>query len=218
LAENGYTSHALDLKGHGDSPGPLSGAGISDYVRDVESVVDGLEEPPVIVGHSMGGFVAQHFLTRRRTRGAVLLASVPTHGVAPAAIRVARRHTAAFLKANVTLTLHHIVKDHDRAKDILFSPDTPHHHSQKHVERLQNESYVAFLGMMLRRPKPYLVKDPVLVLGAAHDGLFTPSEVHATATAYGTDATIIDDIGHNMMLDTRWEEPAEKVVGFIDSL
>jgi pimeloyl-ACP methyl ester carboxylesterase len=218
LAENGYTSHALDLRGHGDSPGPLAGSSITDYVEDLEAVVGDLDEEPVIVGHSMGGFVTQHFMMRNRARGAVLVASVPIHGAAPATVRVAKKHTAAFVRSNLTLHLGHIMKDHDRAKDLLFSPDTPHEHSHKHVQRTQNESYVAFLGMLFKRPKPHLVKDRVMVIGAEHDGLFRPDEVRSTATAYGTDATIIDATGHNMMLDTRWEEPAEHVVDFLDTL
>lgn len=218
LADRGYTTHALDLRGHGKSPGPLRGAGIRDYVDDVRTVADSLDEQPIIVGHSMGGFVTQHYLSKNRARGAVLVASVPHSGVIPATTRVARKHPGAFLRSNATLNLGPIVDDHDRAKSLLFSPHTPHEHSHPHVQRVQDESYLAFVGMMFSRPKPKHVSDPLLVIGAGHDAIFSPDEVRRTAEAYGTTATVFDGIGHNMMLDTRWEEPAATVAEFLDTL
>jgi pimeloyl-ACP methyl ester carboxylesterase len=50
---------ALDLPGHGKSPGPGK-TRIADYAADVVALLDALEIPQaVIAGHSMGGGVAQ---------------------------------------------------------------------------------------------------------------------------------------------------------------
>ncbi len=187
-------------------------------MNDVRAVADSLDEQPIIVGHSMGGFVTQHYLSQHRARGAVLVASVPHGGVIPATARVARKHPGAFLRSNATLSLGPIVDDHERAKSLLFSPHTPHEHSHRHVQRVQDESYLAFVGMMFSKPKPKQVSDPVFVIGAGHDAIFSPDEVRRTAEAYGTTATVFDGIGHNMMLDTRWEEPAGAVADFLDTL
>ena len=64
FAEHGYTSHALDLRGHGKSEGAnrLRWTGITHYVSDVEHVVDQLDKAPVLIGHSMGGLVVQKYL------------------------------------------------------------------------------------------------------------------------------------------------------------
>src|SRR3712207_1203420 len=49
----------LDLRGRGDSAKPDSGYGLETHARDVIRVLDHLRlESAVIVGHSMGGFVA----------------------------------------------------------------------------------------------------------------------------------------------------------------
>ena len=58
LAERGWSSHAVDLRGHGQSPGPVDGATMSDYADDVAAVADGLPALPVVMGWSMGGLVA----------------------------------------------------------------------------------------------------------------------------------------------------------------
>lgn len=218
MADRGYTTHALDLRGHGSSPGPLRGARIRDYMEDVHAVVESLDDEPVIVGHSMGGFVTQHYMSRYRARAAVLMASVPNHGVIPATLRVARKHPGAFLRSNARLNLGPLVDDKHRAKALLFGPHTPDEHAHKHVHRVQDESYRAFLGMMFTRPNPKHVQDPVYVIGAEHDAIFAPEEIHRTADAYGTTATVFEGIGHNMMLDTRWEEPAEAVTDFFETL
>lgn len=218
LADRGYTSHALDLRGHGRSPGSLRRASIRDYVNDVRTVAQSLAERPVIVGHSMGGFVTQHYLSRFRARAGVLMASVPNHGVLPATVRVARRYPGAFLRANATLNLGPIVDDPGRATSLLFAPQTPDEYAQRYVHRVQDESYLAFVEMIFMRPKPKQVRDPLFVIGAGNDAIFTPKEIHRTAEAYGTTATMFEGVGHDMMLDTRWEEPAACVTDLLDTL
>jgi len=55
----GWSVYALDLPGHGDSPGPGQPT-IAGYRQAVEAWMDGLGLPPVVVvGHSMGGAIAQ---------------------------------------------------------------------------------------------------------------------------------------------------------------
>ena len=60
FAGAGYRAIALSVRGHGNSPAtkPLSSCSVADYVQDVRSVADGLPTPPVLIGHSMGGFIA----------------------------------------------------------------------------------------------------------------------------------------------------------------
>jgi len=58
LAERGWSSWALDLRGHGASPGDLSRASMTDYADDVTTLTRELPRPPVLVGWSMGGLAA----------------------------------------------------------------------------------------------------------------------------------------------------------------
>ncbi len=74
LAERGWSSHAVDLRGHGESEGSVDGATMSDYADDVTAVVDGLPETPIVVGWSMGGLVAIMVAARGRARACVGLA------------------------------------------------------------------------------------------------------------------------------------------------
>ena len=59
LAEQGWPSFAVDLRGHGSNDSTdLSQAGMADYALDVRAVVEYIRRPPVVMGWSMGGLVA----------------------------------------------------------------------------------------------------------------------------------------------------------------
>ncbi|HEX3811029.1 MAG TPA: alpha/beta hydrolase [Rhizomicrobium sp.] len=83
--KKGYRVLAPTLRHHdgGRPPRSLGTTSIKDYVRDIETVLDGLEEPAVLVGHSMGGLIAQMIAARRDVRATILLAPSPPWGVLP---------------------------------------------------------------------------------------------------------------------------------------
>jgi pimeloyl-ACP methyl ester carboxylesterase len=54
-----HTVLALDLPGHGGHPSPPDTVILEDYVNSVLNEVRASKEPPILVGHSSGGFVAQ---------------------------------------------------------------------------------------------------------------------------------------------------------------
>jgi pimeloyl-ACP methyl ester carboxylesterase len=58
LADLGWSSWALDLRGHGESePVDLSATRMADYVDDVRAAARRLARPPALLGWSMGGLV-----------------------------------------------------------------------------------------------------------------------------------------------------------------
>jgi len=78
LAQNGYASYALDLLGHGDSPKPKSRAYHIDWVFEhflhwMTSLR--LTEPAIVIGHSLGGYIALEYARRFSawTRGLILV-------------------------------------------------------------------------------------------------------------------------------------------------
>jgi pimeloyl-ACP methyl ester carboxylesterase len=59
LADRGWPTYALDLRGHGASPQcDLSRTTMQDYADDVISFARQLAEQPILIGWSMGGLVA----------------------------------------------------------------------------------------------------------------------------------------------------------------
>lgn len=218
FADLGYVSYAIDLTGHGESHGNLRKTLIAHYVSDVRKLAMELPAEPVIIGHSMGGLVTQNYLARYRARAGVLMAPVPTRGAIGATLRVVRRHPKAFVRANVTWNLGPIVDEPERAIDLLFGPDMDHVLARDYALRLQDESFPAYLEMILAPPKPSKLRDPIIVLGAKNDRIFSVAEVRATARAYGTNATIFDRMGHDMMLEPGWRLPAQTIADWLARL
>lgn len=84
----GYSVHTPALRHHdvdpGAAPEPALGAtSLRDYCADLTSLIDTLDQPPVLVGHSMGGLLAQILTAQGRARASVLLCSACPRGVFP---------------------------------------------------------------------------------------------------------------------------------------
>ena len=93
LAHLGWSSYAVDLRGHGRSPGPVDGASMMDYADDVAEVAAGLSETPVVIGWSMGGLVALMFANRGLDRACVALAPSAPATERDARVEIRRAHS-----------------------------------------------------------------------------------------------------------------------------
>ena len=218
FAQHGYAAHALSLRGHGNSEGrrKLRWTRIADYVEDVENAVRKLPVPPVLIGHSMGGFIIQKYLENNSAPAAVLLASAPPTGVLPSTLRIAQRHPISFARANLTLSWLPLMSTPNIVREAMFSDDLPDEQVLSYAKQLQDESFLAFLDMFaFNPPKPEMVKTPLLVLGGAKDNFFRPSEIEATAQAYHAPHEIFPNMAHDMMLDTRWQTSADRILSWL---
>lgn len=75
LAARGRTSVAAMLPGHDTMPGDLAVLGLSDYVDALAEQYAAAGRPPCIMGHSMGGLLAQLLAVRVQPQALVLLAT-----------------------------------------------------------------------------------------------------------------------------------------------
>ena len=98
FAQNGWEVYALSLRGHGESDGGIRWASGANYVADVAGVVEQIGRPPILIGHSMGGYVVQKYLEAHDAPAGVLLASIPPQGILGFTLRIARQHPVALLK------------------------------------------------------------------------------------------------------------------------
>ena len=215
FAQHGFAAHAVNLRGHGESEGRkgLRWTRIADFVEDVANAVRQLPGPPVLIGHSMGGFVVQKYLEDYDAPGAVLLSSPPPVGLWGTTLRIARRRPFVFARVNLRLSLLPVIATPELAREAFFSADLPDEPLLVYWKLMQDESYRAFLDMVaLDLPKPAKVKTPLLVLGVARDNMLAPSQIEATARAYRTQSEIIPDVAHNSMLETRWQTVADRIL------
>jgi pimeloyl-ACP methyl ester carboxylesterase len=82
----GYKVHTPTLRYHDCGERPpreLGTTSVLDYASDLAALLDTLPAPPVLIGHSMGGLLAQMLAAKRPVAALVLLAPSPPWGVLP---------------------------------------------------------------------------------------------------------------------------------------
>ena len=93
--ERGYLAHTPTLRHHelpsDEGATKVAALSLRDYTDDLVALVNSLDSPPLLVGHSMGGLLAQ--LVAARTRHAGLVAACPSSaagilGTTPTALRM----------------------------------------------------------------------------------------------------------------------------------
>ena len=220
FADKGYRALAVNLRGHGGSATskPLRKCSIADYVDDVASVADTLQARPVVIGHSMGGFVVQKYLESHEAPAGVLVASFPPGGSAGMTLRRMKRHPWLSIKAAITGKQLPGLNTPKLAREAFFCSHTPESEVLRCAAQLQEESSNALLETVFpNRLKPERVTTPLLVLGAESDGGVTPNEVRATARAYRTEAEFFPDMGHDMMLEPGWAAVAQRIHTWLET-
>lgn len=220
FAKKGFRACAVSLSGHGGSPGRerLDWLSIADYVRDLEQAVKTVGGDPVLVGHSMGGFVVQKYLERAEAPGAVLMASVPPQGLLSASIALAFSNPGLF--TDINSMMHRGRASLATLQHSLFAGPVAPDELQTYYRLMQPESQRAMWDMTFF-DLPRLARErcpPLLVLGAESDILVPPAQVEQAAQAYGTQAEIYPGMGHLMMLEVHWQKVADRIIKWLRKL
>ena len=210
-AEAGHLAYAVSLTGHGGSGGSLLSAHVDSYVDDVLRTAASLPSQPVIVGHSLGGLVVQRAVARYPARGAVLVAPIPARPGVGTLASIARQFPADAAKIMVGGSL-------PMRPEYLFNnlePET----AAAYSTLCGKESPLAQFQVLLHKPGPMPKGGaPVLVHGTPNDALIPIADVRDTARRFGAELIEFPGMGHDMMLDGGWQEPAEAMLGWIDAV
>jgi pimeloyl-ACP methyl ester carboxylesterase len=80
-----------DVQAIREDPSALEGLGLEEVIDHYDAIVRGLDEPPIIIGHSFGGLVTQILLDRGLGAAGVGVSASPFRGIvalAPSTVRV----------------------------------------------------------------------------------------------------------------------------------
>lgn len=219
FADKGFETVSFSLRGHGGSGGRQlrNLASIDDYIEDLEEVIDTLGQIPVLVGHSMGGYIVQKYLERHRAEAAILMASVPPEGLiaSNAIMAMAQPDLYCHMAWLQAIGPHTFLRE--RLGRAMFSPDIAEDEGMIYFGRLETESQRALMDMMGVNPI-FLSADRVpamLVIGARDDEIIQSELIHHTAKRYHADYALIDGIHHAMMLDKNWEKVADTMLEWL---
>lgn len=214
FATLGYRCYAPSFRGHGGSDGQrsLDSFGIQDYVADMASLARDLDTPPLLVGHSMGGFVAMKYAESCPVAGLALLASVPPGGLIGPSMSLAAWNPMLMFELGMAQAGAQSAVGLNGLRQALFSDRVSPGKAAQYMPRMGGESSRAVAEMHgTVRVDPTRLKGriPICVLGAREDGLIPPAFVRSTARQLGVEAAILDRTGHGMMLDDSWQTTAD---------
>ncbi len=207
----GRDVYALDLPGHGRSPGPGRDA-IVGYAEVVEAWAQALELPPfVLAGHSLGGAVALTCALRHpeRLAGLILAATGARLRVHPDILGAARGHMAEVGA---------------RLVEWVHGPRATPAEKRQYLRHLLAVDTEVMYGDWLAcdrfdvRQQLAAIDTPTLILAGVQDIMTPPLYASFMAERIpGADLTWIESAGHMLML----EQPAlvaGAITGFLDRL
>lgn len=218
FARAGYDGEAVSLRGHGGSQGHerLAEASLADFIDDAEAAASQMAAPPVVIGHSMGGAVAQYLAARRRLAGLALLCSVPPSGLGTVMLHMSAVAPDFLWQVGILQTLGPKSVDPSVIHRALFQPSTPLSHSRPYQSRLQDESRRVSMDLMgwVRPPVPQPAP-PVLVAGGGDDTFIPVSALRETASYWDADLAVLPGLAHGVMLDHGWEQAATAILDWL---
>ncbi|MFI6876129.1 alpha/beta hydrolase [Streptomyces sp. NPDC050400] len=212
----GWPGEAATVREVRAVPGGLAALGLDDLTEHYAGIVRSFDTAPVIVGHSVGGLVAQQLITSDIGRAAVAIAPVPVNDVPVNDV------PAVPGEGLVTLTpeqFHHFVANTLSAADA----------GRLHEAFAVPTSYrlLTDLGRPAGPRGPAAVADvgrsargPLLLVSGQEDRLVPDAATRAVYKLYGDTAAVTDlkqfaNRAHSLVVDDGWRSVADHVLGWL---
>jgi pimeloyl-ACP methyl ester carboxylesterase len=215
MERRGFTVHAPTLRHHGPpneadvwgNAQQVTNVGLLDYVADLAELVDTMDSPPIIVGHSIGALLAQLLAARRPNKGVILLGAAPAAGM------------FAFYPSMVRLWMRYLPQWLSRAPmyPVSWNPwanlicnAQPRELQESYYATLCAESGKAYFEMALwfldrkraARVHYDAINSPVLAIAGSRDMCTVPRISRVTAEKFGAHGTYVELEGSDHMMTT----------------
>lgn len=217
----GFQCHSPAYRHHDnlcseDALAHLVGTSIADYVEDTAGFVKNLGEAPILVGHSLGGVVAQKIAAMGLARAIVLLNGSVNWGILPTTNQ--ERDLGRMLMSSGPFWEGTLLPDFETmAKFGLNRLDLSEQH--RVFDRLGPESgrvmfelfFWIFDDNQTTRIDYDRITCPVLMISGSDDRAIPPSTARLIAKRHGSQATFHEaqGYGHYLTLEPGWEKIAE---------
>ena len=231
--ERGYSPVSPGWPGDGATPeatranpGQVAGHGIGEVVAHYKAAIAELESPPIVIGHSFGGLIAQRLLGDGVAKAAVAIDPAPIKGVLllpPSALRVASialRNPANATRA-VSLSAAQFRYGFGNA---LSAEESTALYERWAIPSPGKPLFEAALANLLPR-SPAKVdtaagRGPLLITAGGRDHTVPATISKQTAKLYAKSASVTDlrefpDRGHSLTIDAGWREIADAVLAWL---
>lgn len=217
FAERQYPSYAPDLIGHGSCTEPIRTAGIHDYVADIRHFLERVvlvchSAPPIVIGHSMGGLIAQKVAEGGDVAATVLVTTAPPHGIAyrpGGALDITLGDLVAAF-SSLLITGESLPLSRSFVASVFADPERSAAVIDRFVSSRFAESPVALKELLLGEiaVSPSAINAPLLVVGAGKDRVIHPDIAGEVAAFYGAPLMTMHQLGHACIMEAGWEATA----------
>lgn len=223
----GYEVLTPALRYHAGATPPeaLGTTSLGDYAADLEKLIAGLDAPPVLIGHSLGGLLAQMLAARTPVAATVLLAPSSPWGVPPSTLFEIGAAQGLMLKVgfwarslepNYAVAAAHSLDrfpESERAK--IFARFVP--------ESGRATFEVLHWGLDMRRASEVdtrKVTCPLLFMTGEGDRISPPGTVARTAALYGDQASyeILPGMSHWLVGEPGWEGVCGRALAWLEEI
>lgn len=219
LEKMGIISYAMSLRGHGESEKPrfLRWTGKKAYMEDISVAIQQIGQPMVLIGHSMGGWLVQHYAKKYTewVKGVIPLCAPPPWGVIGIVSRLMLTFPLTFLKLNLKLNVQEFLGTRREFAHWMLSRSY-HKGMERWFQLIGPESYLIFLQMLFQQPNFKSIIVPVRVIGGQWDRCFSPSDVDALAKQYAADLIILNGPHDLMLIQDLCEKLAYQIRDFLE--
>jgi pimeloyl-ACP methyl ester carboxylesterase len=222
FAARGHPSYALNLRGHHGSR-PVADMGtvsVMDYVADVRDAARGVSQRHdgarvILVGHSMGGLIAQKAAESLAPEALVLLSSAPPRGVLLFSWPLVRRQTK---HVPAMLASRPIIAD-PADNTALFLNRLSAGEALELAPRWTATSGRAGREMTLGSiaVDSHRITCPVIVVAGADDVAIPPRIQRKIAKKYAAPFRLYDGHAHFLIWEPGWERIAGDVAAWLDA-
>lgn len=219
FASRGYDAYAFSLRGHGNSSGRerVKQARMEDYYADLCHTVKSIAQPVVLIGHSLGGMLAQKYLEDHVSPAAVFVCTPSAKDMKDTSFAVLRRFPWPMLKFIITSNPDHLYHSKDFCSQVLFGGDTSPT-AQKIIQRLmqQSESGKVIKDSLSFKAQPPAQQIPTLIVGGEADGSILPDSYKECARIYASEVKLYPAKPHELLFVPGWESIAGDIIAWLD--
>ena len=222
----GWAVSAPDLPGHAANGGPsaVAGRSVADYAKALAEVIGAQPAPPVLIGHSLGGLVAQLAAARRTVAGLILLAPSPAWGQ-PVTSPVELAASGALLASLGAYWLDSVAPDWSTVRAMTFDR-LPDDLARTLYARMIPESGRALFEVLNWWMDPTLAsfvppiahQQPSLVISGGADRIHPPATVAVTGLRLCADSRSVEALSHWMLDEPESPQLAQICLEWLERL
>lgn len=199
-------------------PGTIVTSRLRDYVRHAHAAADALGRPPVVVGHSLGGLVAQHLAAERPVAGVALVGSPGPVGLGPSFWQISTQAPGVLASLLIAQAGGGPLLGVEAMRQALFTEDTPDEWIASVMLPMDRQSMLALLdGMTWDLPAWYRARrTPMLAVLGAQDAFVPVSDLWSIGLAYGAEMELMKGVAHGLPIDPHWKSLAWRISAWLD--